>query len=265
MERVEQRIADAKIELCDAGAGQKPKLVGYAAKFNKLSHPLGYNRFREKIDPHAFDKTLANAADVRYTLNHDPNKVMGRTAAGTLKLSTDEVGLRFELDPPDSQMGRDLMESVKRGDISNCSFKFRTLDDDWNEDSEGNPVRTLKEVSLHDGDVAAVAYPAYPDTDVNMRSLKELADAGETRLHPEARDDKKPYGAVDYADPGHQSDSVHRYPIDTVKHIKADWSYINKSNDAAKYSASQLSSIKAKIIAAWKEKIDKDGPPSARE
>ena len=56
-----------------------------------------------------------------------------------------------------------------------------------------------------------------------------------------------------------------KYPIDTEKHIRAAWNYINKAKNAAKYDAEDLKSIKGKIIAAWKEKIDKEGPPSAEK
>ena len=82
----------------DAGGNARPRLAGYAAKFNTLSKPLGAMQFREKIDPHAFDETLASRPDVRFTLNHNPNRVMGRTVAGTLRLSTDLIGLGFDLD-----------------------------------------------------------------------------------------------------------------------------------------------------------------------
>ena len=170
----ECRNFGATFELRDAGAGARPRLVGYAAKFNNLSRPLGATRFREKIDPRAFDETLASRPDVRFTLNHNPNYVMGRTGAGTLRLHTDRVGLGFDLDLPNTTQGRNLAVSVKRGDISDCSFSFRTLEDDWSKDQDGNPIRTLKKVSLHDGDVAAVAYPAYPDTEINARSLEAV-------------------------------------------------------------------------------------------
>lgn len=76
-------------------------------------------------------------------------------------------------------------------------------------------------------------------------------------------DGKKPYGNVEYADPGLQSDGKKRYPIDSEKHIRAAWNYINKPKNAKKYSAADLDKVKAKIVAAWKAKIDKDGPPSA--
>ena len=73
----------------------------------------------------------------------------------------------------------------------------------------------------------------------------------------------RPYGDVQYADPGYQADKKKRYPIDTVGHIRAAWNYINNTVNATKYTDDQLKRIKAAIIAAWREKIDKDGPPSA--
>jgi HK97 family phage prohead protease/HK97 family phage major capsid protein len=78
-------------------------------------------------------------------------------------------------------------------------------------------------------------------------------------------DGDKPYGDVEYADPGYQSDKKKRYPIDTVDHIKAAWNYINKAENQKPYSADQVDKIKARIIAAWKKKIDAAGPPSAQE
>ena len=74
----------------------------------------------------------------------------------------------------------------------------------------------------------------------------------------------KPYGDVEYADPGYQEDKKKRYPIDTEEHIRAAWNYINKPKNAAKYGEN-ASKVKAKIIAAWKSKIDKEGPPAAKE
>jgi len=75
----------------------------------------------------------------------------------------------------------------------------------------------------------------------------------------------KPYGDVRYADPGYQSDKQKRYPIDNEQHIRAAWSYINKPKNASQYTAEQVDRIKARIIAAWKKKIDKEGPPAAQE
>jgi len=71
---------------------------------------------------------------------------------------------------------------------------------------------------------------------------------------------EKKYGDVKFADEKNK-----KYPIDTEKHIRAAWNYINKAKNAAKYDAADLKTIKGKIVAAWKEKIDKEGPPSAAE
>src|SRR5580658_8375713 len=65
-----------------------------------------------------------------------------------------------------------------------------------------------------------------------------------------------PFGAAQYADPGYQTDGKKRYPIDTERHIRAAWNFIHRPNNAQRYTAVQLDDIKAKIIAAWKAKID---------
>jgi phage head maturation protease len=74
-----------------------------------------------------------------------------------------------------------------------------------------------------------------------------------------------PHDAIEYADPGYQADGKKRYPIETERHIRAAWNFINRPSNAQRYTATQLDNIKAKIIAAWKEKIDKNGPPSAHD
>ncbi|HYZ40725.1 MAG TPA: DUF6582 domain-containing protein [Stellaceae bacterium] len=74
-----------------------------------------------------------------------------------------------------------------------------------------------------------------------------------------------PEGAIEYADPGYQPDGKKRYPIDTERHIRAAWSYINKPANARRYNAEQLKQIRAAIIAAWKAEIDENGPPSSDE
>lgn len=73
----------------------------------------------------------------------------------------------------------------------------------------------------------------------------------------------EPYGEVAYADPGYQADGKKRYPIDTEAHIRAAWNFINRPSNARRYTPAQLDKIKALIIAAWKAKIDRDGPPSS--
>ena len=145
------------------GAGKLPKLVGYASVFNSRSVDLG--GFVEIVRPGAFKRTLQNA-DVRAMLNHDPNHILGRNKAGTLELREDDRGLRVEITPP---AGDRVIESVRRGDLDGMSFGFRTVSDRWNHDEKPS-LRELLDVDLFD--VSVVAFPAYPRTDVALRSLQ---------------------------------------------------------------------------------------------
>ncbi|AWW40793.1 HK97 family phage prohead protease [Streptomyces cadmiisoli] len=150
-------------------------MVGYAAKFNTRSQDLG--GFVETIAPGAFTRSLEEGADVKALFNHDPNIVLGRSTAGTLRLSQDGIGLRYEVDLPNTTAGRDLAISLERGDINQSSFAFRAIDQDWSFDADGRDLRTLKDLELRD--VSPVTYPAYLDTDsgIAQRSLNAAREA----------------------------------------------------------------------------------------
>lgn len=146
--------------------GAAPVLAGYAAVFGELSEDLG--GFREKIASGAFAKSLGG--DVRALFNHDPNLILGRTKSKTLVLAEDNKGLRVEITPPDTEFGRGVVEAVRRGDVDQMSFGFRTKKDKW-EDGENNTlVRTLIEVDIFD--VSPVVFPAYPTTEIGVRSME---------------------------------------------------------------------------------------------
>ncbi|MFA5423831.1 MAG: HK97 family phage prohead protease [Phycisphaerae bacterium] len=165
IEGVEYRIA-SEIRLSD---GDKPKIVGYAAVFEKLSELLGIGDFREKIAKGAFAETIIND-DIRALVDHDSSRILGRNKAGTLVLREDDTGLMSEIMPPDTTIGRDIVQSIKRGDITGMSFGFRTISDIW-ETIDGIAIRTLRKVQLFD--VSPVTFPAYPDTSVAVRSLEQ--------------------------------------------------------------------------------------------
>jgi len=154
----------------DAKGKKKGKVIqGYAAVFGVESEDLG--GFREIIAPEAFDRALKEKQDVRALFNHNPDLVLGRTTADTLDLEADDHGLQATIYPPDTQMARDLFESIRRGDISGMSFAFRVPmgGDEW--DEEGDTItRTVKDVDLLD--VSPVAYPAYPQTEVSARAME---------------------------------------------------------------------------------------------
>jgi uncharacterized protein len=143
-------------------------ITGYAAMFNSQSDDLG--GFKEVIKPGAFAKSLANGADVRCLFNHSADVVLGRTTAGTLRLTEDEVGLRFECDLPSTQAATDLHTSILRGDINQCSFGFYCIADNWVPTKEAPGL--LREVIEADVfDVSPVTFPAYQATSLSARAL----------------------------------------------------------------------------------------------
>jgi hypothetical protein len=144
------------------------RLSGYAAVFNDASVPLP---FKERIAPGAFRKTLTEMPDVRLLINHE-GLPLARTKNGTLTLTEDERGLRFDAELADTQEARDIYTLVQRGDVDQMSFAFRVIRQNWSKDKT---ERTLTEVSLADGDVSVVTYPAYPTTSVEAR--QKIANA----------------------------------------------------------------------------------------
>lgn len=160
------------IPITEIRAESDGKITGYAAVFNSESELL-YGHFREVIKPGAFASSIGN--DIRALWNHDTAYVLGRNKVGTLQLQEDERGLKVEITPPDTQWARDLMVSIKRGDISQMSFGFRVKKDKWSEyKSDGTQLRELHDVDLHE--VSVVTFPAYPATSVSARSVDNYLD-----------------------------------------------------------------------------------------
>ncbi len=169
-----------------SGEGEPAKIAGYAAVFDSQSEDLGYfQELREEIDPHAFDNVVAANPDVRGFFNHDPNCVLGRTTAGTLRLNVDARGLNYEIDPPDTQLARDLMVSLRRKDITGSSFSFACKRDQWTDNPDGSVTRRILEFdALYD--VGPVTFPAYPAASSGVRSLPDSMP-GEMRSRFEAK------------------------------------------------------------------------------
>ena len=163
---IERRTETEGVELREEG--DTLTAVGYAAMFNRLSQNLG--GFVERVAPATFRSTL-NQSDVRALFNHEPDHLLGRSTTGTLRLSEDDQGLRYEIDLPNTTLGRDVAELLRRGDISGSSFGFRTISDEWSETDDGYPLRTLTEVALRD--VGPVTFPAYSSTEASLRSLAD--------------------------------------------------------------------------------------------
>ncbi len=154
------------VELRSAEITAHGTLYGHAAVFGQHAQIRGGY---EALAPGAFDEALKRD-NVRALINHDPSKLLGSSAAGTLKLDTDDIGLRFEVQLPDTSYARDLRVLVERGDLAGASFGFIPGTDERGVAPDGRQIR------MHTGvrkilDVSAVTYPAYDATDVCLRSL----------------------------------------------------------------------------------------------
>lgn len=173
------------VELEERGEGELPTIKGHSAIFNRLTPNLIFGMFREKFDAGAFTDTIGTD-DIRALWNHDPNFVLGRNRSETLRLSEDKRGLRMENDPPDTVWARDLVESIRRRDVTGQSIGFRVKkpgEDDRVETVGKQEIRTIIRAQLRD--VGPVTFPAYPQTDVGVRALLEglgVADLDRTVL-----------------------------------------------------------------------------------
>lgn len=166
---IERRIINAWpiLRKMDEDKKDSRTVSGYAAVFNRSSEVL-WSSFVEEVAPDAFAD--ADMSDVRALFNHDDNKILARTP-GTLTLEIDGVGLRYEFEMPDTSYGNDLLESMRRGDVSQSSFGFTVEDDEWIDRSKDQllPLRRILKIGRV-FDVSPVTYPAYPETTSEVRS-----------------------------------------------------------------------------------------------
>lgn len=180
--KAERRFLQAEVRATDDAS---PKIVGHAAKFNTRSQDLG--GFFEIIAPGAFDECLAGNPDIVGLFNHKMDYVLGRTSSGTMSVSVDAVGLQYSIDPPDTQVARDLMVSMRRNDIRGSSFGFYCLDDTWDLDPiTDSLIRTITKAAVFDCSV--VTDPAYLDADASVRSQLPEGDTVLKALAAEKRE-----------------------------------------------------------------------------
>ena len=174
MTQYERRFLQSDLEV--RRVGETARITGYTAVFNKDADIMGM--FTEHVAPGAFKKTIKDG-DIRALQNHDPNFVLGRTKSGTLKLAEDTRGLHYNIDANLRKTTvRDLVEDIERGDISQSSFGFLAVHDEWDYQTEP-PKRTLLENRLFD--VSPVTFPAYEDTDAQMNALSVRSRPKPTR------------------------------------------------------------------------------------
>lgn len=166
-ERYRAALDDESVEVRAAADDGSIGFKGHAAMFNKRTW-IGPKKwgFWEQVASSAFDKTLKEA-DVRFLINHDPNLLLARNKAGTLRLSTDTKGLVTDADMAPVTYAQDLAVLLDRKDTTQMSFAFETIKDQWETLDDGDELRTLLEVKLWD--VSVVTYPAYEETDAGLR------------------------------------------------------------------------------------------------
>jgi len=163
MENKETRIYNGNYEIRLDEDSKETRVSGYAALFDTDSRDLG---FRETISKRAFDGRLED--NVILTFNHDANLILDRNMGGTLQLSVDERGLRYDATLPNTTTGNDVAELMKRGLLYESSFAFTVEEDDWSKDGDVTR-REIKKIGRL-VDVSIVGVGAYANTDVALRS-----------------------------------------------------------------------------------------------
>jgi len=173
MDNLERRCVALPLTMETREAG-KAYIGGYAAKYNVRSTMLG--TFREQILPGAFTRALNEQSHPVVALwNHDPNFVLGSTRSGTLTVNTDDEGMRYSVEVPDTQLGRDLSTLIARGDVWGSSFAFVIGEESWDKDEDGTALRSVVSVKgIYD--VSPVLTPAYEQatTGVAVRSYERF-------------------------------------------------------------------------------------------
>lgn len=180
MDKTELRELTTQIEIREGENGVRT-LTGYAVKWEMKSHVLGYyKKFREQFKKGAFTESISKH-DQRFLWSHDTSKVLGRTKNNTLRLFEDEIGLRFELDLPETTLGEDTYKSIKRGDVDGVSFGFIMESHETEEPDDDLMLRTVTKAKLLE--VSAVAFPAYPDSEVSARGYDPYKEFLSERNH----------------------------------------------------------------------------------
>lgn len=181
---MEKRILSQPARLRNRGDGEQPVITGYAAVFYRDGDPTTeYELWPgavERIMPSAFIEI--DQDDVRAMFDH--RELLGRRAAGTLRLEVDAIGLRYEIEPSETSAYRDTAEHVRLGNVTGSSFSFRIRGNGekwYDEASEGRTVEVREIHSVSVFDVGPVVNPAYTGTSAGARSGEAFAEARAAR------------------------------------------------------------------------------------
>jgi hypothetical protein len=154
------------------------KIVGYPAVFNSTTEI--WPAYTEEVAPGAFERTLADGTDVRALVDHIPSQILGRRKAKTLSLAEDAKGLRFVIQPPNTSVGRDIVENIRLGNVDQGSFAFWVRSEEVSHGDDGGEHHRLTDLDLFD--VSVVTFPAYEDTVVTLRQFRSSQKRRSSRI-----------------------------------------------------------------------------------
>lgn len=177
---VERRSIDIHKITARAEGEEGPPLDGYIAVFDRETD---IGPFREVVRKSAFNRHVQGNGDTVLLWQHDPKSPFARTTSGTLRLTVDDVGLRFEADPVDAQWSLDAMKSIRRRDVTGGSFGFNVAPEGqrWVDDGKPKLLRELLDLDIPD--VSIVTWPAYKGTRISARS-RQAMEAARSDLPP---------------------------------------------------------------------------------
>ena len=165
--KLETRSTVATLQKRAAAAGSIGTIAGLFIPYNSKSQDMG---FTEIILPGCFTAENLRYDQVAALWNHDSGQVLGRVSAGTLRLRQNAAGVHGEIDLPDTQAGRDCLTLVKRGDVTQCSFAFKVLKDNWKRGADGENIREVEKALL--SEISVVSFPAYLSSSVGARAAQ---------------------------------------------------------------------------------------------
>lgn len=181
-DKLERRfIAQAEMRIGEDKDAPR-SIDAYAAVFDEWTDIGGW--FREKVAKGAFKQTIKRG-DVRGLINHNPDKIFGRTGVN-MTLEEDNHGLRMVVTEPEFEDSHfeEVYMKVRNGLMTQCSFGFIPIvtKDDYDADT-----RVLKEVRLMDTSI--VTYPAYPTTTADVRSAWDYKKRTGGKTEPDNKDE----------------------------------------------------------------------------
>lgn len=186
MAEKEIRSLSGQIQIRSVPDNEESRVIeGYALLFEHESKLL-YD-FTEVIRSGAISQETVNKCDVVALFDHDRSRgILARSTngSGSLKLTVDEKGLRYEFEAPNTALGNEMLELLKRGDLRESSFAFTCKEDTWVKADEGTYKRYINEIEAI-YDVSIVITPAYSGTDVKCRSYEAMKEkeSGELRSY----------------------------------------------------------------------------------